>query len=163
MKSDLKNDINIYKPSSISKEWLVLDAKDMVLGRLASRVAIMLKGKHKPSYAPNMDCGDNIIIVNADKIHLTGNKLDKKSGKVYYRHTGHPGGIKSDTALNILHGPRPERVLQMAITRMLKKSPLRNKILGNLYIYNGENHPHSAQKPQPCDLSLVNAKNKKRN
>lgn len=159
----MKSDINIYKPSAISKEWLILDAKDMVLGRFASRVALILKGKHKPSYAPNMDCGDNIIIVNADKIYLSGKKLDKKVGKVYYRHTGYPGGLKSDTAFSIFNGPRPEKLLEFAITRMLKKSPLRNKILGNLHIYKGQEHPHAAQQPKPYDLSLVNQKNKKRN
>lgn len=152
----------IYKKDFIKKDWVLIDAKDMVLGRLSSRVAMMLKGKHKATYAPCMDCGDNVIIINARNIHLSGKKLNKKNGKVYYKHTGHPGGIKQLKAIEILEGKYPERVLFMSIERMLKKTALRKKIMGNLHIYPDDTHPHQAQKPKLIDLAQQNDKNKKR-
>lgn len=153
---------SIYKKANIKKDWLVIDASQAVLGRMSSQVAMILKGKHKATYAPNMDCGDNVIIINAEKVHLSGNKLDSRNGKVYYRHTGYPGGIKETTANFILQGKYPERLIKLAVTRMLKKSALRKKILGNLRIYKGNTHPHQAQNPKKYDLSIINKKNIKR-
>jgi large subunit ribosomal protein L13 len=147
------------KPSEIEKKWLVIDAKDIVLGRLASEVAKLLRGKHKPTFTPHMDCGDNIIIVNAALIHLTGNKAATKDGKIYYRHTGFPGGIKETTAGKILVGKYPERVVKMAISRMLTRNVLSSKQLSNLHVYAGGEHPHVAQKPETYDFASKNSKN----
>ena len=133
-------------PSDIQKNWLLIDAKDQILGRLSTQIAKILRGKHKPSYTPHMDCGDNIVVINAEKVKLTGRKLQQK---VYYRHTGFPGGIKERTAGDILHSRYPERVVKLAVKRMLpKESPLARKQFKNLYVYSGENHPHVAQKPK---------------
>jgi large subunit ribosomal protein L13 len=151
------------KPSEITKKWLVIDAKDAVLGRLASDVAKLLRGKHKPTFTPHMDCGDNIIIINAALIHLTGNKADTKDGKIYYRHTGFPGGIKDTTAGKILAGKHPERVVKMAISRMLTSNVLSKKQLSNLHVYAGNEHPHIAQKPEAYDFVSQNSKNIKNN
>jgi len=135
------------KPSEVKKNWLIIDAKGITLGRLASRSSILLRGKHKPIYTPHIDCGDNVIIINAKHIHLSGNKLDKQNGKFYYRHTGFPGGIKKTTAGKILSGKYPERVIQMAIKRMLSKGKMGNRQFCNLHVYADDKHPHSAQKP----------------
>ena len=133
-------------PSDIQKNWLLIDAKDQILGRLSTQIAKILRGKHKPSYTPHMDCGDNIVVINAEKVKLTGRKLQQKE---YYRHTGFPGGIKERTAGDILHSRYPERVVKLAVKRMLpKESPLARKQFKNLYVYSGENHPHVAQKPK---------------
>lgn len=149
------------RPSDINKKWLVIDAQGLVLGRLAVEVTKILRGKHKPSYTPHMDCGDNIVIINADKISLTGNKSALKDGKIYYWHTGYPGGIKSTTAGKILDGRYPERVVKLAIQRMIKKSPLGRKQFSNLYVYSGNEHPHSAQQPEVFDVGSLNKKNKR--
>ncbi len=149
------------KPSDIKKEWLLIDASDLIVGRLASGVSMILRGKHKPTYTPHMDCGDNIVIINADKVVLTGNKSARKDGKIYYRHTGFPGGIKDTTAGKILEGRFPERVLQMAVRRMISRSPLGNQQFGNLYVYSGTEHPHAAQKPVVYDFAAKNSKNKR--
>lgn len=149
------------KPSDIQKKWLVIDAKNLVLGRLASQVAIILRGKHKPTFTPHMDCGDNVIIINAEHIYLTGNKADKKDGKFYYRHTGFPGGIKETTAGKILAGKFPERVVKMAIKRMLSRNKMGAVQIGNLYVYAGDSHPHSGQQPEMFDIATRNPKNKK--
>lgn len=151
------------KPSEIEKKWLVIDAKDLVLGRLASEVAKLLRGKHKPTFTPHMDCGDYVIITNAAQIHLTGNKADTKDGKIYYRHTGFPGGIKETTAGKILVGKHPERVVKMAVLRMLTRNVLSRKQLGNLHVYAGAEHPHIAQKPENYDFASKNSKNIKNN
>mgnify|MGYP005725192773 FL=1 len=140
------------KPNEIQHDWFVIDAEDLVLGRLAAIVATRLRGKHKATYTPHMDCGDNIIIINAEKIKLTGNK---RENKIYYWHTGYPGGIKSRTAAKILDGKHPERVIEKAITRMVPKGPLGRKVLKKLHIYSGQSHPHEAQKPNVLDLSLI--------
>lgn len=149
------------KPSDIKKKWLLIDANGLVLGRLAAEVSKILRGKHKPSYTPHMDCGDNIVIINAEKIILTGNKMARKDGKIYYRHTGFPGGVKETTAGKMLEGKHPERVIKLAVTRMITRGPLGRQQLGNLYVYAGENHPHQAQQPDLYDLSVKNTKNKR--
>lgn len=130
-----------------TKAWLILDAKDMVLGRFASRVALLLRGKHKSYFTASMDCGDNIIIINADKVKLTGKKLEQNK---FYWHSGYPGGIKERTFGSILNGKHPERLLATAIRRMMpKESPLARKQLKSLYVYPGSEHPHEAQQPIP--------------
>lgn len=149
------------KPSDIKKEWLLIDANGLVLGRLAAEVSKILRGKHKPSYTPHMDCGDNIVIINAKDVVLTGNKKDRKDGKIYYRHTGHPGGIKETTAGKILEGKYPERVVKLAIERMISRGPLARRQLGNLYVYPDSEHKQEAQKPTLFNLAEKNSKNKR--
>jgi large subunit ribosomal protein L13 len=144
-------------PKEINKSWLLIDAKGMVLGRLASEIAKILRGKHKASYTPNMDCGDNIIVINAGQVHLTGKKEEKE---LFFWHTGHPGGIKERSIGKILSGRFPERVIKKAVQRMLpKESPLARKQFANLYVYSGENHPHAGQTPIQLDLAARNRKN----
>ncbi len=148
------------KQSEIQKNWILIDATDLVLGRLASHVANVLRGKNKPTYTPHMDCGDNVVIINADKVHMTGRK---RTDKVFYWHTGYPGGIKHRTMDQILEGKYPERVIQKAVQRMLpKESPLARKQLKNLYVYTGSEHPHQGQQPQVVDFGALNPKNKRR-
>lgn len=149
------------KPSDIEKKWWVIDAKDLVLGRLASQTAILLRGKHKPMFTPHMDCGDNVIIINAEHVHLSGKKADLKDGKMYYRHTGFPGGIKETTAGKILAGKYPERVVKMAVKRMISRNKLGTQQFGNLYVYAGDAHPHEGQQPKTLDIASKNSKNKK--
>ncbi len=149
------------KESEVDKKWLVIDATGVVLGRLASKVAMILSGKEKPTYTPSQDCGDNVIIINADKIHLSGNKSALKDGKIYYRHTGYFGGIKETTAGKILAGKHPQRVVEKAVERMLAKGPMGRQRLSNLYVYSGNTHPHEAQKPVSLDFANMNIKNKK--
>ncbi len=146
------------KPSDIDKKWLVIDADGVVLGRLATQVAMILRGKHKPGYTPHMDCGDNVIVVNAAKVRITGNKA---ADKTYYWHTGHPGGIKSRTAGQILEGAHPERVIEKAVQRMVPSGPLGRRQLKNLKVYAGAEHPHEAQQPEVLDLAARNPKNKR--
>jgi large subunit ribosomal protein L13 len=144
-------------PKDIKKEWLVFDANGVVLGRLASHVAKILRGKHKATFTPNMDTGDNVIIINADKVKLTGRKRGKK---VYYYHTGYAGGIKERSAEFILSGEHPERVVHKAIERMLPKdSPLARRQMKHLFVYNGDKHPHEAQQPKTVDFAAMNEKN----
>jgi large subunit ribosomal protein L13 len=144
------------KPADIDKTWIIIDAEGIVLGRLASVIAMRLRGKHKASFTPHMDMGDNVIVINADKVQLTGNKRD---GKIYYRHTGHPGGIKQRTAREILEGKFPERVLTKAVQRMLPGGPLSRRQMTNLRIYAGAEHPHEAQSPDVLDVASMNSKN----
>jgi len=146
------------KPADIEKKWYVVDADGVVLGRLAARIATILRGKHKPSYTPHMDCGDHVIVVNAGKVRLTGNKL---AGKVYYRHTGYPGGIKEKTAGQILAGKNPERVVEKAVERMVPRGPLGRQQMRNLRIYAGAEHPHEAQAPAVLDIGAENPKNRR--
>ncbi|MCP4923605.1 MAG: 50S ribosomal protein L13 [bacterium] len=148
------------KPSEVNKKWLLIDAEDLVLGRLASIIAFRLRGKDKPEFTPHVDCGDNVVVVNAEKIHLTGTA--KREDKTYYWHTGYPGGIKSRTAEHIFSGPHPERVLMKAVQRMLPKGTLGRQILTNLRVYAGTEHPHEAQNPQVLDVAKLNPKNAKR-
>jgi large subunit ribosomal protein L13 len=144
------------KPADIEKKWVLIDAKGLVVGRLASIIALRLRGKHKATFTPHMDDGDNIIVVNADKVVLTGRKREQK---IYYRHTGYPGGIKERSAKAILEGRFPERVLEKAVERMLPRGPLGRVQLGNLRIYKGPEHPHEAQTPTPLDVAALNSKN----
>ena len=146
------------KPSEIVKNWVLIDAEGLVLGRMASRVANILRGKTKPTFTPHMDCGDHVVIINADKVKLTGKKL---SDKIYYRHTGHPGGIKSQTAGQILEGRFPERVIEKAIQRMIPSGPLGRQQMRNLRVYAGTEHPHGAQNPEVLDIASMNPKNKR--
>ena len=146
------------RPADIDKKWILVDADGVVLGRLASQIALILRGKHKPSYTPNMDCGDNVVVINAGKIHLTGKKL---TDKIYYRHTGYPGGIKERRAGEILEGKHPERVVQKAIERMIPGGPLGRRQLKNLRVYAGAEHPHEAQNPEVLDIASRNPKNKR--
>ena len=144
------------KPADVEKKWVVIDADGLVVGRLASIVAMRLRGKHKATYAPHVDCGDNVNVVNADKVVFTGRKREQK---VYYHHTGYPGGIKERSAKAILDGRFPERVVEKAVERMLPRGPLFRQILGNLRVYKGAEHPHAAQQPQPLDVAALNRKN----
>jgi large subunit ribosomal protein L13 len=145
------------KPAEVEKKWIVIDAENVVVGRLASFIAMRLRGKHRPDYTPNVDCGDYVVVVNAQKVKFTGRKLDQK---IYYRHTGHPGGIKEITAGKQLAGRFPERVLEKAVERMLpKESPLARKQLTHLRIFNGAEHTHQAQSPEPVAFAERNSKN----
>ena len=146
------------KPAEIVKKWVLIDASGLVVGRLASIIAMRLRGKHTPRYTPHVDCGDNVIVVNAEKVVLTGRKLDQK---VYHHHTGFPGGIKDRKAKFILQSKFPERVLEKAVERMLDEGPLARKQFGNLRVYKGPSHPHEAQNPVALDVGAMNAKNKR--
>jgi large subunit ribosomal protein L13 len=145
------------KAADVHKNWIVIDAENAVVGRLATFIAMRLRGKHRPDYTPHVDCGDNVVVINADKVKFTGRKLEQKT---YYWHTGHPGGIKERTAGKILAGRFPERILEKAVERMLpKESPLARKQMTHLKIYNSANHPHEAQSPEVIDFVGLNAKN----
>ncbi|MAU87103.1 MAG: 50S ribosomal protein L13 [Alphaproteobacteria bacterium] len=147
------------KSTEIEKKWLLIDAEGLVLGRLASHIATVLRGKNKPIYTPHVDCGDNVIVVNAEKVHLTGAKRDNK---LYYWHTGYPGGIKSKSASDILDGKFPERVIMKAVQRMLPGGSLSRKQLKNLKVYAGVEHPHEAQQPMKVNFAENNVKNSRR-
>lgn len=146
------------KASEIDKQWYVIDATGLVLGRMASIVANYLRGKHKPTFTPHMDCGDNIIVINAEKVCLTGNKLEDKS---FYWHTGYPGGIKKRTMSQLLKGKYPDRVIRKAVERMITRGPLGRQQMKNLKIYAGDTHPHEAQTPKVLDIASMNPKNKR--
>jgi len=146
-------------PADIDKKWILIDAEGVILGRLASIIAMRLRGKHKPSFTPSMDMGDNVIVINAEKAQLTGNK---RADKIYYRHTGYPGGIRSRTAGQILEGKHPERVVIKAVERMLPGGPLSRRQMTHLKVYAGAEHPHEAQKPEVLDLGSANPKNTRR-
>lgn len=143
-------------PADIDKKWIIIDAEGVVLGRLASIIAMRLRGKHKPTFTPSMDMGDNVIVINAEKIQLTGKK---RSDKIYYWHTGHPGGIKQRTAEQILEGKFPERIVTKAVKRMLPGNRLARVQMTNLRVYAGAAHPHEAQNPEVLDVKAMNAKN----
>jgi large subunit ribosomal protein L13 len=144
-------------PSTVVKQWHIIDADGLVVGRVASIIANILRGKHKPSYTPHIDCGDNVIVINADKVRFTGKKLAQKT---YYKHTGYPGGIKAVTAGKVLDGRFPERVLEKAVERMVPRGPLGRQQMRNLRLYNGTEHPHAAQNPNVLDIASMNRKNK---
>jgi large subunit ribosomal protein L13 len=147
------------KPAEVEKDWTLIDAEGLVVGRLATIIATRLRGKHKPSYTPHVDCGDHIVVVNADKVVYTGKKM---SDKKFYWHTGYPGGIKERTMEKIIGGKHPERVLMKAVERMMPKdSPLARQQMTNLKIYAGAEHPHEAQKPSKLDVAAMNPKNKR--
>lgn len=147
------------KPSDINKKWLIIDAENMVLGRLASIIAMRLRGKHKPTYTPHMDCGDHVIVINAEKVALTGRNKPKDS--IFYWHTGYPGGIKQRSKGELLAGKFPERVIEKAVERMLPEGNLGRKMFGNLRVYKGAAHPHEAQQPEVLDVASMNSKNKR--
>jgi large subunit ribosomal protein L13 len=146
------------KPAEVDKKWVMIDGQGLVVGRLASIIAMRLRGKHKPSYTPHVDCGDNVIVVNAEKVVLTGRKVQQK---VYRHHTGYVGGIKERSAKFILESRFPERIVEKAVERMLPRGPLGRVQLGNLRVYKGPEHPHAAQNPEPLDVGAMNRKNKR--
>lgn len=146
------------KPADVDRKWYVIDADGVVLGRLASIVAARLRGKHRPLYTPHIDCGDNIIVVNAQKVRLTGRK---REDKVFYWHTGYPGGIKQRTMGQTLDGKHPERAVLKAVERMVPRSPLGRQQMRKLRVYAGSEHPHEAQAPEPLDVAAMNPKNKR--
>ncbi len=143
-------------PADIDKKWIIIDAEGVVLGRLASIIAMRLRGKHKPTFTPHMDMGDNVIVINAEKVQLTGKK---RSDKIYYWHTGHPGGIKERSAGQLLEGKFPERVVTKAVQRMLPGGKLSRKQMTNLRVFAGTEHGMDAQKPEVLDVKAMNAKN----
>ena len=146
------------KPAEVTKKWVLIDAKGLVVGRLASLVAMRLRGKHLPIYTPHVDCGDHVIIINAAKVVFTGRKREQK---VYYHHTGFIGGIKERSAKSILEGRFPERVVEKAVERMIPRGPLGRVQMGNLRVYAGADHPHEAQQPETLDVGALNRKNKR--
>lgn len=146
----------VAKPASIEKKWILIDGKGLVVGRLATIVATRLKGKHKVTYTPHVDCGDNVIVINADKVVLTG---AKREDKVYYHHSGYPGGLKERSPRQILEGKHPERIVEKAVERMLARGPLHRQLMRNLRIYKGAEHPHTAQNPVSLDVATLNRKN----
>ena len=145
------------KPSEIQKKWFLVDAEGLVLGRMAAEIAKILRGKHKTTFTPHMDCGDNVIVVNAEKVVLTGRKREQK---IYYHHTNTIGGIKARSAKAILEGRFPQRIVEKAVERMLPRGPLGRQQLGNLRVYPGPDHPHAAQQPTVLDVGAMNRKNK---
>jgi len=145
-------------PATIEKKWLLIDADGLVLGRLAALIADRLRGKHKPTYTPNMDCGDHVVVVNAEKVALTGNK---RRDSVFHWYTGYPGGIKERSKGAILAGKHPERVIEKAVERMVPRGPLGRRIMGHLRVYAGPNHEHEAQQPVKLDIAAMNPKNKR--
>ena len=144
-------------PATVEKKWVLIDAEGLVVGRLASTVANILRGKHKTSFTPHVDCGDNVIIINAGKVKFTGKKL---TDKVYYKHTGYAGGIKAITPQKVLEGRFPERVLEKAVERMIPRGPLGRDQMRALHLYNGTEHPHGGQNPELLDVASMNRKNK---
>lgn len=146
------------KAADVQKDWVLIDAEGLVLGRLASLIALRLRGKHKPSYTPHIDDGDNVVVINAEKVRLTGNKAQ---ADIFYWHTGYPGGIKGKSKGEILEGKHPERVIEKAVERMLPEGPLARKQLKNLKVYAGTSHPHEAQSPKTVDIASMNPKNKR--
>ena len=145
---------------AVERKWYVIDATDLILGRMAVVIADYLRGKHKPIFTPNQDCGDYIVVINADKIHLTGNKYEYKK---YIHHTDFPGGLKETTARKIMEGKFPERVVEQAVRKMITRNPLGRKVMKKLFVYAGPNNPHTAQKPEVLDVKAMSAKNSKRN
>jgi large subunit ribosomal protein L13 len=144
------------KPAEVEKKWLLIDAEGLVVGRLASIIANRLRGKHKASFTPHVDCGDNVIVINAEKVRFTGNKA---ADKRYYRHTGHPGGIKETSPAKVLEGRFPERVIIKAVERMVPRGPLGRQQMRNLRVFAGTEHPHEAQQPEILDVKSMNRKN----
>ena len=144
------------KPAEVEKHWLLIDAEGLVLGRLAAIIAQRLRGKHKPQFTPHVDCGDNVVVVNAEKVRVTGNKADQS---IFYYHTGHPGGIKGRSVRQRLESAHPERVIEKAVERMITRGPLQRRQMKHLYVYKGGEHPHAGQSPAPLDVAGMNRKN----
>jgi large subunit ribosomal protein L13 len=153
----LKTETRSLKPAEVQKDWVLIDADGLVLGRLASLVAMRLRGKHKPQFTPHVDCGDHVVIVNARKVRVTGNKAEQS---VFYWHTGFPGGIKGRSIRDRLDSRFPERVLEKAVERMITRGPLGRKQMRNLHVYAGAEHPHAGQQPKSLDVAAMNRKNK---
>lgn len=145
-------------PKDVEQKWFIIDAEGVVLGRLAALIATRLRGKHKPMYTPHINCGDRIVVINADKVRLTGNK---RKNDIFYWHTGHPGGIKQRSKGQILDGAHPQRVVEKAVQRMLPSGPMGREQMNNLRVYAGTEHPHEAQKPEVLDVASMNPKNKR--
>ena len=145
------------KPAEVEKKWHIIDADGLVVGRLAVIIANILRGKHKTSFTPHVDCGDHVVVINADKVRFTGNK---RANKIYYKHTGYVGGIKAVTAAKVLDGRFPERVLEKAVERMVPRGPLGRAQMKALHLYNGTEHPHAGQQPEALDVASLNRKNK---
>ncbi len=146
------------KPAEVTKNWVLIDAEGVVLGRLASVIAMRLRGKHKPQFTPHVDCGDNVVVINAQKVHVTGNKAEQA---VLYYHTGYAGGIKGRSIRQRLESAHPERVLEKAVERMITRGPLQRQQMRHLYVYAGPEHKHEAQQPVPLDVAAMNPKNKR--
>jgi len=153
----MKTTISI-KPADVKKDWILIDAEGLILGRLAAIVATRLRGKHKPTFTPHVDCGDNIVIVNAEKIKLTGKKMEDS---LFYYHTGYAGGIKSRSIKDRLEGKNPQSVVEKAIERMITRGPLQRQQMKNLHVYAGPEHPHAAQQPKALDVGALNTKNRR--
>jgi large subunit ribosomal protein L13 len=146
----------VAKPGEVEKKWVLIDGNGLVVGRLASLIAVRLRGKHRATYTPHVDTGDNVIVINAEKVVFTGNKTEDK---IYQWHTGYPGGLKERRPRQILASKFPERILEKAVERMLKRGPLQRKLMRNLKVYAGSAHPHEAQKPEALDVKALNSKN----
>ena len=146
------------KPAEVSKNWVLIDADGLVLGRLAAVIAQRLRGKHKPQFTPHVDCGDHVVVINAKKVKVTGNKAEQS---VFYYHTGYAGGIKGRSIRQRLDSPRPQQVLEKAVERMITRGPLQRAQMKHLYIYAGDEHPHAGQQPAVLDVAAMNAKNKR--
>ena len=146
------------KPAEVKRDWVLIDADGLVLGRLATIVANRLRGKHKPQFTPHVDCGDEIVIVNAEKVRVTGRKAEQS---VFYWHTGYPGGIKGASVAERLASKRPEQVIEKAVERMITRGPLQRKQMKHLHVYAGAEHPHAGQAPKPLDLAAMNRKNRR--
>jgi len=144
------------KPAEVSKAWVLIDADGLVLGRLAVLIANRLRGKHKPQFTPHVDCGDHVVVVNAEKVQVTGNKAEQS---VFYYHTGYPGGIKGRTFRQRIEGKHPEQVIEKAVERMITRGPLQRQQMRHLHVYKGGEHPHAGQSPQPLDVRALNRKN----
>ncbi|MDR1233564.1 MAG: 50S ribosomal protein L13 [Holosporales bacterium] len=150
---------SFVRGSDVERKWILIDAEGVVLGRMAVLISNILRGKGKPFFSPHVDCGDHVIVINADKVLLTGNKLDDKK---YYWHTGYPGGIKERSMRQLLDEPRSDRAVTNAVRRMMSKGPISRKILSKLRVYKGAEHPHTAQNPEVLDIAKLNAKNSRR-
>ncbi len=146
------------KPAEVSKGWTLIDADGLVLGRLAAIIAQRLRGKHKPQFTPHVDCGDNVVVVNAEKVRVTGNKADQS---IFYYHTGYPGGIKGRSIRQRLESKHPQRVIEKAVERMITRGPLQRQQMRHLHVYAGGAHPHDGQQPKPLDVAAMNTKNKR--
>ncbi len=146
------------KPAEVSKGWTLIDADGLVLGRLAAIIAQRLRGKHKPQFTPHVDCGDNVVVVNAEKVRVTGNKADQS---IFYYHTGYPGGIKGRSIRQRLESKHPQRVIEKAVERMITRGPLQRQQMRHLHVYAGGAHPHDGQQPKPLDIAAMNTKNKR--
>ena len=146
------------KPAEVTKDWVLIDADGLVLGRLAALIANRLRGKHKPQFTPHVDCGDNVVVINAARVRVTGKKAEQST---FYYHTGYPGGIKGRTIRERLDSAHPERVLEKAVERMITRGPLQRRQMKNLHVYAGATHPHEGQAPQPLDVAALNTKNRR--